>query len=108
MTLVTSLAITQVWDLIETWGFRVDDLSDFPISSHKKFTKSNIMQPLKYGNFCSFLAITPVWDLIETWGFRVDDPYALFLRCLFSRKPVISEKTNNISQMVKATLTKLF
>ena len=71
------LAITQVWDLIETWGFRVDDHSDFPdipISPHKKFTKSNITKPLKYGNFCSFLAITPVWDLIETWDFRVDDP----------------------------------
>ena len=25
------LAITQVWDLIETWGFRVDDPSDFLI-----------------------------------------------------------------------------
>ena len=24
------LAIIQVWDLIETWGFRVDDHSDFP------------------------------------------------------------------------------
>ena len=32
------LAITQVLDLIETWGFRVDDHSDFPdipISPHK-------------------------------------------------------------------------
>ena len=36
--------------------------------------RPNITQPLKNGDFCSFLAITPVWDLVETWGFRVDDP----------------------------------
>ena len=32
------LAITPDWDLIETWGFRVDDPCDFPDIpiSHKK------------------------------------------------------------------------
>ena len=44
------------------------------MSPNKKFTKPNIMQPLKNGDFLQFLAITQVWDLIETWGFRVDDP----------------------------------
>ena len=46
----SSLAITPVWDLIETWVFRVDDPCDFPdipISSHKKITTPNITQPLK-------------------------------------------------------------
>ena len=71
------LAITQVWDLIETWGFCVNDpcdFSDISMAPHKKFTKLDIMQPLKNGDFSQFLAITKVWDLIETWGFRVDDP----------------------------------
>ena len=48
------LAITLVWDLIETWGFRVDDpcnFSDIPISPHKKFTKPNITEPLKNCDF---------------------------------------------------------
>ena len=70
------LDITLVWDLIETWGFRVDDACNFPdipMSPHKKITKPNITQPLKNGDFLQFLAITQVWDLIETWGFRVDD-----------------------------------
>ena len=26
----TKIAITPVWDFIETWGFRVDDPCDFP------------------------------------------------------------------------------
>ena len=71
------LAITPVWDLIETWGFRVDDACNFPdipMSPHKKITKPNITQPLKNGDFSQFLAITQVWELIETWGFHVDDP----------------------------------
>ena len=48
------LAINQVWDLIETWGFRMDDPYDFPdnlLSPHDKFTKLKIPQPLKNGNF---------------------------------------------------------
>ena len=43
------LAITQVWDLIETWGFHVDDpcdVPDIPISPYKKIIKPNITQPL--------------------------------------------------------------
>ena len=51
------LAITPVWDLIETWGFCVDDPCDFPdipISPQKKFTKPNIMQPLKNDDFSQF------------------------------------------------------
>ena len=46
------LAITHVWDSIETWGFHMDDPCDFPdspISAHNNVTKSNIMQPLKNG-----------------------------------------------------------
>ena len=52
------LAITPVWDLIETWNFRVDDPCDFPgipISPHKKFTKPIITQPLKKHNHNKFL-----------------------------------------------------
>ena len=52
------LAITPVCDLIETWGFRVDDPCDFPgspILPHPKFTKTKITQPLKNGDFCQFL-----------------------------------------------------
>ena len=66
------LAITQVWDLIETCGFCVDDLSDFPdipISPHKKFNKSNITQPLKYGNFCSFFGYNSSLGLDRDLGF---------------------------------------
>ena len=53
-----TLTITTVWDLIETWGFRVDDICDFPdnpidgpIIPHHKFTKPEITQPLKNGDF---------------------------------------------------------
>ena len=48
------LAITPVWNFIETWGFRVDDPCDFPdspISAHNNVTKPNITQPLKNGIF---------------------------------------------------------
>ena len=74
------------------------DFPDIPISPHKKFTKPNITQPLKKGDFCSFLAITPVWDLIETWGFCVDDP------CDFPDHPVSPHKKftyPNITQPLK-------
>ena len=46
--------VSQLWDLIETWGFREDDPCDFPdipILPHKKFNKPNITQPLKNGDF---------------------------------------------------------
>ena len=53
-----TLTITPVWDLIETWGFRVDDPCDFPdspigspIIPHHKFTKPEITEPLKNGDF---------------------------------------------------------
>ena len=49
--------VSQLWDLIETWGFRVDDPCDFldiPISPHKKITKPNITQPLKICDFYDF------------------------------------------------------
>ena len=62
------MAITPVLDYIETWGFRLDDPCDFPnspISHHEKFTKPNIAQPLKNGDFGRFLAIIPVWDYIK-------------------------------------------
>ena len=71
------LAITPVWDLIETWGFHLDDPCDFPdilISPHKKLPNQISRNLLKIVIFHSFLAITLVWDLIETWGFCVDDP----------------------------------
>ena len=38
------LAITQVWDVIETWGFCVDDPCDFldiPISPQKNYQTSH-------------------------------------------------------------------
>ena len=98
------LAITRVSNLIETWGFRVDDpcdIPDIPISPHTKITKPNSMQPLKNCDFCSFFAITPVWDLIETWGFCMDDP------CDFPDIPISPHKrftksnlTYQIFQMV--------
>ena len=57
-----TLTITPVWDLIETWGFRVDDPCDFPdspigspIIPHHKFTKPKITQPHKNGDFSQFL-----------------------------------------------------
>ena len=71
------LAITPVWDLIETWGFRVDDPYDFPdipISPQKNLSNQTSRNLLKIVIFHNFLAITPVWDLIETWDFRVDLP----------------------------------
>ena len=42
----TMTMVSQLWDQIETWDFRVDDPCDFPdvpLSPHKKFTKPNIM-----------------------------------------------------------------
>ena len=51
------LAITPVWDLIETWGFRVDDPCDFPdipISPNKKFTNQTSHNLLKMMIFRSF------------------------------------------------------
>ena len=60
------LAITPVWDLIETWGFCVDDVCcfpDTPISPQHKFTKTKITQPLKN---CYFEIS---WSLVQfgTW-----------------------------------------
>ena len=52
------LTITLVWNLIETWGFRVDDPCDFldnpingPIIPYYKFTKPEMTQPFKNGDF---------------------------------------------------------
>ena len=62
------LAITPVWDLIETWGFCMDDhydTPDIPISIPKKFIIPNITQPLKNYDFLHFFG----YNLIETWGF---------------------------------------
>ena len=70
-------AITQVWDVIETWGFCVDDPCDFPdipISPQKKLPNQTSRNLLKMMIFRSFLAITPVWDLIEIRGFHMDLP----------------------------------
>ena len=62
---ITLTIITPVWDLIETWGFRVDDPCDFPdnpidgpIIPHHKFTKPEITQPLKNGDFWRFFAVS--------------------------------------------------
>ena len=44
------LAITPVWDLIETWGLPVDDFCDFPdksISPHKKLPNQTSHNLLK-------------------------------------------------------------
>ena len=68
------LVISQLWDLIETWGFPVDDSYDHPDSSmspHDKFTKPHLTQPLQNGDFCSFLLISQLFDLIEAWDFHV-------------------------------------
>ena len=97
------LAISPVWDLIETWCFRVDDPCDFPeipISPHKKITKPNITQPLKNCDFHSFLAITPVWDLIETWGFRVDDPCDLPDIPISPHKNLPNQTSRNLLKIV--------
>ena len=66
------LAITPVCDLIETWGFRVDDPCDFPdihISPHKKVSKPNIMQPLKTGDFSQFFGHNSSLGLNRDLGF---------------------------------------
>ena len=66
------LAITPVCDLIETWGFRVDDPCDFPdipISPHKKFTKPNITQPLKNGIILQFFGHKSSLGLDRDLGF---------------------------------------
>ena len=67
-----TLTITSVWDLIETWGFRVDDPYDFPdisISPHKKFTKPNITQPLKNDDFLQFFGHNSSLGLDRDLGF---------------------------------------
>jgi len=66
------LAITPVWDLIETWDFRVDDPCDFPgipISPHKKFTKPIITQPLKNNDFSQFFGHNSSLGLNRDLGF---------------------------------------
>ena len=52
------LTITLVWNLIETWDFRVDDPCDFPdnpingpIIPYYKFTKPEMTQSFKNGDF---------------------------------------------------------
>ena len=66
------LAITPVWDMIETWGFHMDDPRDFPdipILPHKKFTKPNITQPLKNGDFSQFFGHNSSLGLERDLGF---------------------------------------
>ena len=66
------LAITQVWDLIETWGFHMGDpcvFPDNPISPHQKFTKPNITQPLKNGDFSQFFGHNSSLGLERDLGF---------------------------------------
>ena len=73
------LAITQVWDLIETWDFRMDDPCDFPdipITPHKKFTKPNITQLIKNCDFSQFFGRNS----------RLDDP------CDFPDTPISPHK----------------
>ena len=48
-----------LWDLIETWGFRVDDPYDLPdssTSSADKFTKPNLTKPLQISDFWAYLS----------------------------------------------------
>ena len=69
------LPISQLWDLIETWGFRVDDLCYFPDSSrspHHKFTKPKITQPFKNGNFWQFLDHNSSLELDRDMGLDRD------------------------------------
>ena len=66
------LAITPVWDLIETWGFRMDDPCDFPdipISPHKKIIQPNITQPLKNCDFLQFFGHNSSLGLDRDLGF---------------------------------------
>ena len=68
------LVISQLWDLIKTWGFPEDDSYNHPdssISPHDKFTKPHLTQPLQNDNFGIFLLISQLYDLIEAWGFHV-------------------------------------
>ena len=97
------LAITLVWDLIETWGFRMDDACNFPdisMSPHKKITKPYITQSLKNGDVSQFLAIIQVWDLIETWGFRVDDPSDFPDIPMSPNKKITKQTSRNLLKMV--------
>ena len=51
--------ISQLWDLIETWGFPMDDLCELPdssIFSADKFTKQNLTKPLQISDFWVYLS----------------------------------------------------
>ena len=66
------IQISQLWDLIETWGFRVDDPCDFPdipILPHKKFTIPNITQLLKNCDFSQFFGNNSSLGLDRDLGF---------------------------------------
>ena len=54
-----SSGISQLWDLIETRGFRVDVPWDLPgnfIKLNEKFTKPNLTKPLKNRDFWAYLS----------------------------------------------------
>ena len=105
------LAITPVWDMIETWGFRMDnpcDFPDIPISPHKKFTKPNITQPLKNGDFSQFFGHNSSLGLDKYVGFLRERPGVftwmtlvtslIFLYCLTKNLP--NQISRNLLKMV--------
>merc|ERR1712080_208362 len=65
----TKIQISQLWGLIENWGFRVDLPLDPPDDPRWWWTP-----PLKAHCAKTKIQISQLWDLIDTWGFHVHLP----------------------------------
>ena len=78
----TKIQISQLWGLIENWGFRVDlplDPPDDPRWWRTPPPPESTLCQNKNSNPKAHCAktkiqISQLWDLIETWGFREDLP----------------------------------
>ena len=80
----TKIQFSQLWDLIETWGFR-EDIKDV------KAIGLMMMTPPKKKAHCAKTKIqfSQLWDLIDTWGFRenINDVKAIGLMMMTHPHP---------------------
>ena len=60
-------SVSQLWELIETWGFH-EDIKPNQTKSYKSI-------PIHTKPYQTKPRVSQLWDQIETWGFRVDIKY---------------------------------
>ena len=95
--------VSQLWDLIGTWDFCVDDpcdFSDIPISPHKKFTKPNITQPLKNCDFSQFFGHNSSLGLDRSLGFSCGWPLWLSWYSYITSKKLPNQTSCNLLKFV--------